>query len=54
MSDQRLTPRLSRPPQWGGWVKQSMTIDTMKRILANQEDREKRDETITPQAKDPT
>ncbi len=52
MSDQRLTPRLARPPQWGGWVKQSMTIDTMKRILANQEDREKRDETFTPQAKD--
>ena len=33
----------TRPPQWGGWVKESMTLDTMKRILANQKEREKRD-----------
>ena len=33
----------TRPPQWGGWAKESMRIDTMKRILANQEEREKRD-----------
>jgi len=41
VSDQRRTPRLSRPPQWGGWAKESMTLETMKRILAKQEEREK-------------
>ena len=33
----------TRPPQWGGWAKESMTLETMKRILAKQEEREKRD-----------